>query len=114
MTGECFALLRQQSILARSLPADEAAPWAPDAFDAGVARAQQPGGLLHPERIGILHGLRVQALVFVALDARVGSEAGGYPSPVWLCEGAVDEDEEPTNSARCGGRARLRSDTSAR
>lgn len=47
MTGECFALLRQQSILARTLPADDAAPWVPEAFDAGVARAQQPGGLLH-------------------------------------------------------------------
>ena len=47
MTGECFALLRQQSILARTLPADEVAPWRPEAFDEGVARAQQPGGLLH-------------------------------------------------------------------
>ena len=47
MTGECFALLRQQSILARTLPADDTAPWVPEAFDDGVARAQQPGGLLH-------------------------------------------------------------------
>ena len=46
MTGECYALLRQQSILARTLPADDSA-WRPDAFDRGVARAQAPGGLLH-------------------------------------------------------------------
>ena len=50
MTGECFALLRQHSILARTLPADNhdaAAAWVPEAFDDGVTRAQQPGGLLH-------------------------------------------------------------------
>lgn len=47
MTGECFALLRQQSILARTLPADDDAPWVHEAFDGGVARAQRPGGLLH-------------------------------------------------------------------
>ena len=46
MTGECYALLRQQSILARTLPADDSA-WLPDAFDRGVARAHAPGGLLH-------------------------------------------------------------------
>ena len=46
MTGECYALLRQQSILARTLPADDTA-WEADAFDAGIARAQTPGGLLH-------------------------------------------------------------------
>jgi 2-dehydro-3-deoxygalactonokinase len=38
--------LRQNSILARTLPADDAA-WVPEAFDRGVARAQTPGGLLH-------------------------------------------------------------------
>ena len=46
MTGECYALLRQHSILARTLSADDAA-WVPEAFDRGVARAQTPGGLLH-------------------------------------------------------------------
>ncbi len=46
MTGEVYALLRQQSILARGLPADDAV-WDADAFDAGVAAAAQPGGLLH-------------------------------------------------------------------
>lgn len=46
MTGECYALLRGQSILARMLPADDGV-WVPDAFDAGVARAFEAGGLLH-------------------------------------------------------------------
>jgi 2-dehydro-3-deoxygalactonokinase len=46
MTGEVYALLRQQSILARMLPADDLA-LVPEAFDAGVAQALQPGGLLH-------------------------------------------------------------------
>ena len=46
MTGEVYALLRQQSILARGLPADDG-PWDAKAFDAGVAAAAQPGGLLH-------------------------------------------------------------------
>jgi 2-dehydro-3-deoxygalactonokinase len=46
MTGECYALLRQQSILSRTLPADDSG-WVPEAFDQGVAQAQRPGGLLH-------------------------------------------------------------------
>ncbi|MBL8349158.1 MAG: 2-dehydro-3-deoxygalactonokinase [Burkholderiaceae bacterium] len=46
MTGECYALLRRQSILARTLPPDDDT-WVPEAFDRGVAQAQQPGGLLH-------------------------------------------------------------------
>jgi 2-dehydro-3-deoxygalactonokinase len=45
MTGECFALWRRHSLLSRSLPEKDA--WRPEAFDAGVRRAQQPGGLLH-------------------------------------------------------------------
>ncbi len=46
MTGEVYQLLRQHSILARTLPAD---PGAPDeeAFEWGVARALQGAGLLH-------------------------------------------------------------------
>ena len=46
MTGEVYALLRQQSILARLLPADDGL-WDAVAFDAGVASAAQAGGLLH-------------------------------------------------------------------
>nr|WP_279343606.1 2-dehydro-3-deoxygalactonokinase [Variovorax terrae] len=46
MTGEFYALLRQHSILARTLPADDAEP-DDDAFAQGVARALQGPGLLH-------------------------------------------------------------------
>lgn len=64
MTGECYALLRQQSVLARMLPADDADLDAA-AFDAGVAQAQQPGGLLH-------HAFSVRTL---ALFDRAGGPA---------------------------------------
>jgi 2-dehydro-3-deoxygalactonokinase len=56
MTGEVYALLRQHSILSRTLPADDTA-WLPDAFDRGVEQAQRPGGLLHH-----LFGVRALAL----------------------------------------------------
>jgi 2-dehydro-3-deoxygalactonokinase len=46
VTGECYALLRQQSILARMLPAADG-DLLPEAFDAGLDQAQQAGGLLH-------------------------------------------------------------------
>lgn len=46
MTGEFYALLRQHSILARTLPADDGALDA-DAFTRGVRHAQAAGGLLH-------------------------------------------------------------------
>ena len=46
MTGEFYALLRQHSILARTLPADEPPPDA-DAFRQGVAYALRGDGLLH-------------------------------------------------------------------
>lgn len=45
MTGEFYALLRQHSILARTLP-DNDGEWDPAAFDQGVALALRGGGLL--------------------------------------------------------------------
>ena len=56
MTGECYALLRRQSILARGLPEAEP-PLHAAAFDLGVQRARAPGGLLHH-----LFGVRTLAL----------------------------------------------------
>jgi 2-dehydro-3-deoxygalactonokinase len=44
MTGEAFAALSQHTILART---SEEGPHRPEAFARGVARARQPGGLLH-------------------------------------------------------------------
>ena len=77
MTGECFALLRQQSILARTLPADDDAPWVPEAFDDGVARAQQPGGLLH-------HLFSVRSLAL--FDRREGAALLSYLSGLVIGE----------------------------
>ncbi len=45
MTGEFYALLRQHSILSRTLPADDA-EFHEEAFDAGVAHALRSPGLL--------------------------------------------------------------------
>ena len=46
MTGEFYALLRQQSILARTLPVHEPPP-DPDTFGQGVKHALRGDGLLH-------------------------------------------------------------------
>lgn len=54
MTGEMFAVLRDHSILGRTM---ENAGDMPAVFDAGVARAREPGGLLHH-----LFGIRADAL----------------------------------------------------
>jgi len=56
MTGEVFALMRTQSILAPLIPEDAGDD--PAAFDAGVGRAREEGGLLHH-----LFGLRAGVLV---------------------------------------------------
>jgi 2-dehydro-3-deoxygalactonokinase len=56
MTGELYALLRRHSILGRLMPAGEDA-FDVRAFDAGLERSAQPGGLLHH-----LFGVRTTAL----------------------------------------------------
>lgn len=71
MTGECYALLRHRSLLARSLPA-QATALLPDDFDAGVARAQQAGGLLHH-----LFGVRGMDLFGQRSDASLESYLSG-------------------------------------
>lgn len=71
MTGEVYALLRQQSILARMLPADDGA-FDGDAFDAGVAQAATPGGLLHH-----LFAIRTLALFDRAPAASLASRLSG-------------------------------------
>jgi len=47
MTGELYALLRQHSILARTLPPDDSADHNDAAFEQGVAYALRGDGLLH-------------------------------------------------------------------
>ncbi|MES2717126.1 MAG: 2-dehydro-3-deoxygalactonokinase [Pseudomonadota bacterium] len=71
MTGECYALLRQQSILARMLPADDGDLVA-EAFDAGITQAQQPGGVLHH-----LFSVRTLALFNRADGAALASRLSG-------------------------------------
>jgi len=71
MTGECYALLRQQSILARMLPADDGALVA-EAFDAGLAQAFTAGGLLHH-----LFSVRSLALFHRADGAALASRLSG-------------------------------------
>ena len=96
MTGEFYALLRQHSILARTLPADDAA-FHDHAFDAGVAHALRSPGLLQaafsvrtlalfgrmaePERASYLSGvvigeeLRSRALAGTERVVVIGSDA---------------------------------------
>ncbi|MEP6940402.1 MAG: 2-dehydro-3-deoxygalactonokinase [Rudaea sp.] len=57
MTGEAYALLRRQSVLARLMSAEDA-PFDAASFDAGVRRSGEPGGLLHH-----LFGVRTQGLL---------------------------------------------------
>ena len=58
MTGEVFAVLRQHSILGRLMPAaDDSTETDRDAFELGLRRAGEPGGLLHH-----LFGVRAQGL----------------------------------------------------
>jgi 2-dehydro-3-deoxygalactonokinase len=57
MTGETFALFSKHSILARTMPADTGDFDAP-AFEKGVRRSGEPGGLLH-------HAFGVRAEVLV-------------------------------------------------
>lgn len=59
MTGEVFAALRGHTILGRMMRDGPGGPSADGpAFDAGLARAAEPGGLLHH-----LFGVRAQTLV---------------------------------------------------
>ena len=71
MTGEIYALLRQQSILARLLPTDDSG-WDAEAFDAGLAGAAQPGGLLHH-----LFSVRTLGLFDLATGPALASRLSG-------------------------------------
>ncbi|HEX5662923.1 MAG TPA: 2-dehydro-3-deoxygalactonokinase, partial [Xanthomonadaceae bacterium] len=57
MTGEAYALFRNQSVLARLMAADEPPLHVP-AFDEGLRRSGDAGGLLHH-----LFGVRTMALL---------------------------------------------------
>jgi 2-dehydro-3-deoxygalactonokinase len=69
MTGEVFAVLKQHSILGRTMPADE---FDEAAFIAGVSRAADAGGLLHH-----LFGVRAQVLAGNMAEAQSASYLSG-------------------------------------
>jgi 2-dehydro-3-deoxygalactonokinase len=70
MTGEAFAALSSHTILARTMDAE--APPHPGAFDRGLARARQKGGLLHH-----LFGVRALALTGELPPDQAGSYLSG-------------------------------------
>jgi 2-dehydro-3-deoxygalactonokinase len=69
-TGEAFAALSTHTILARTLDAAAPADWA--AFDEGLTRARQSGGLLHH-----LFGMRARGLFGELPDAAAASYLSG-------------------------------------
>ncbi|MDB5370518.1 MAG: 2-keto-3-deoxy-galactonokinase [Roseomonas sp.] len=69
-TGEAFAVLSTHTILARTMDKDAPADWG--AFDDGLARARQPGGLLHH-----LFGMRARGLFGELTEAAAASCLSG-------------------------------------
>jgi 2-dehydro-3-deoxygalactonokinase len=69
-TGEAYAVLSTHTILARTL--DKAAPMDWAAYDEGLARARQPGGLLHH-----LFGMRARGLFGELADVSAASYLSG-------------------------------------
>lgn len=72
MTGETYALLRQHSILARTLPAGDGAAPDEEAFTRGVREAQAAGSLLRSA-----FGVRTLALFERAAPAALASYLSG-------------------------------------
>jgi 2-dehydro-3-deoxygalactonokinase len=70
MTGEVFQLLSEHSLLGRMM--NREAPHDPIAFKEGVARARQPGGLLHH-----LFGVRTRTLLGTLTDDQSSSYLSG-------------------------------------
>jgi 2-dehydro-3-deoxygalactonokinase len=109
MTGELYGLMRTHSTLAPVLPADAPDDW--EAFDAGLDRAGEPGGLTHH-----LFGIRAAALLGDRAAAAlpsflsgllVGDELaalGGGEGPVQLV-GAPVLTERYARALRRSGRA---------
>lgn len=89
MTGELYGLLREHGLLGALMPV-EAAAFDAAAFDAGLSRSADPGGLLHH-----LFGVRTAGLagrfgdglpsylsgLLVGHELRAGAVAGGGPIP---------------------------------
>lgn len=118
LTGEAFSALRAHTILAKSI-AD--APIVLGAFDAGVARSGEPGGLLHH-----LFGVRALALTGRLEEQTAGSYLSGLlighevrhapveRDAVVHVVGAAELTDLYAQAIRtCGGRPRVWSDETA-
>jgi 2-dehydro-3-deoxygalactonokinase len=86
MTGEVFAVLKSHSILGRTMEAGGAEAEDDAAFDAGVARARQGGGVLHH-----LFGVRTRVL----LGEMSGKAAPDYLSGVLIGHTFIAAAPEP-------------------
>lgn len=111
LTGEAFAALRSHTILGRLMQAD--APHDAEAFDRGVLRSADPGGLLHH-----LFGVRTLGLFAQLPEAAAASYLSGLligheiraaaPGPHVLLIGAGALCELYSRAiALCGGSATL-------
>ena len=72
VTGEVHSLMRRHSVLSRLMDPGEDGPMDVAAFDAGVARSREAGGLLHH-----LFGVRAQGLVGRLTRAQAPSYLSG-------------------------------------
>lgn len=118
LTGEAFSALRQHTILAKSIVDG---PIVQSAFDAGIARSGEPGGLLHH-----LFGVRALALMGRLEEQKAGSYLSGLlighevrqalaeRDPVVHVVGTADLTDLYAQAIRsCGGRPRVWSDETA-
>ena len=82
MTGECFDVLKDHSILGRLMDADYAHD--AEAFEKGVARAEAPGGLLHhlfaARTLGIVEEMPKPGLASYLSGQLIGAEITGARS----------------------------------
>ena len=84
MTGELYAVLRSHSILGALMHGDEDRV-DPDAFDAGLRRSGEPGGMSHHlfgvRTLGLAGQLRAEALAPYLSGLLVGHELHGALDP---------------------------------
>jgi 2-dehydro-3-deoxygalactonokinase len=119
LSGETFAAIRDHTILARQIHADDGhrrdvPPCDAPAFDAGVARSAEPGGLLHH-----LFGVRSLGLAGLMADGEaalylsglvIGHEVRAALSPgetVWVIGSPSLSALYTRAITACGGTARL-------
>ncbi len=112
MTGEFYALLRQHSILSRTLPADEG-PLQEDAFDQGVDQALHGPSLLatafSTRTLALFERLVPQALPSYLSGLVIGEELRAQApgsGPVVVIGGAALASRYERALARCGVAAR--------